>query len=216
MVIVHYTVIPAVRFGVMENRLLISRMKIERCEMTKYRVVLTCYDTRLNVPPYTDYYNELQDTEAEGHAMAMALAEGECKNLNDGSRRGGSFEVDECGPDVPIAVRWYEKALADREETDCDIETVTEYEVFPVTEEGEEIRKKGLYAGERRVIRYRGFDIYPNKNRNRYTVKISGVTMTVAVSFVNALKYVDDVHLRNSEKYKTNGGRTKEVKYDCK
>lgn len=182
----------------------------------RYRIVMTCFDAKLSVPPYADYYHELQDTEEEGHAMALALAEGECKNLNDGSRRGGYFEVDECGPDVPIAVRWYEKTLADREETECDIETVTEYEVFPVVEEYEVIHKKGLYAGKRRVIRYRGFDIYPNKNQNRYTVKISGVTMSVEMSFVNALKYVDDVHLRNSEKYKTNGGRTMEAKYDSK
>lgn len=184
--------------------------------MTRYRVVLTCYDAKLNVPPYADYYHELQDTETEGYAMALALADGECKNLNDGSRRGGAFEVDECGPDAPIAVRWYEKTLADREETDCDIETVTEYEVFPVSEETEEIRKKGIYVGEQCVIRYRSFDIYPNKKRNRYTVKISGVVMTVALSFVNALKYVDDVHLRNSDKYKTNGGRTEEAKYEGK
>lgn len=184
--------------------------------MTKHRVVLTCYDVKLNVPPYTDYYHELQDTEAEGHAMALSLADGECKNLNGNNQRGGVFEVDECGPDVPIAVRWYEKLLKDREETDCDIETVTEYEFFPVTEEAERVQKHGKFIGERRVIRYRGFDIYPNKNRNRYTVKISGVTMTVAMSFVNALKYVDDVHLRNSEKYKTNGGRTEEAKYEGK
>lgn len=185
-------------------------------DIKRYRIVMTCFDAKLNVPPYTDYYHELQDTEAEGNAMALTLAEGECKNLNGGSRRGGTFEVDECGPDVPIAVRWYEKTLTDREETDCDIETVTQYEVFPVTEAEEEIRKKGLHVGKRRVIYYRGFDIYPNKKRNRYTVKISGVTMTVEMSFVNALKYIDDVHLRNSEKYKTNGGRTMEAKYDSK
>ena len=173
----------------------------------RYRIVLTCFDAKLNVPPYTDPYEEMFDEEKDAANMALVLANQECHELNGGFDGVGVFEVDECGPDCNVAVRWYEKKLEDREETDCDIETVTAYNVYPVSVEDERVYKLGVYQETRKVIRYRSFDIYPNKNQNRYSVKSLGVVMHITHTLQKALDYVDGVCLRNSEQYKTNGGR---------
>ena len=146
------------------------------------RIVLTCYDSNLNVPPYAEAHEKMLE-HGKAADVAWALAEEECQGLMDGFEGVGSFQVDEGGYPAFVAVRWYSVSPEDMEENSCDIETVTEYNIYPVR------------FVENGPVRYRGFEIYPNANMNRFAIEQDGVRLTMKRSLQAALNWVDELSL---------------------
>lgn len=154
---------------------------------TKYRIVLTCFDNTPGTLPYADNHEELFDSRDEAYTTASNMAHEECAYLNDedgafdSEEIEGVFEVDDCANNA-FEVRWYEKRPEERLESDCAIDQVTHYNIYPVE----------FMPNSEHSCRYRGFDILANHAHSRYAIEQYDLRITMVHSLNRALKWVDD------------------------
>lgn len=198
MVIVHYTVIPAVRFGVMENRLLISRMKIERCEMETriFRIVGQCFDVRQNEPPLLKTIPQNFTCEEAAIHAAQAFAEEECEERNRLLAEKGRFEVMRNGK-AEVHIRWYE----DKAHTsDSDFDVVTVYSIYPAEQKAPPSPMNAISAD---WYLYRDFSICPNRTNDTFTICRDNGIYGFKPTLEGAFQVVDEWILRKTEDSKT-------------
>ena len=151
----------------------------------KYRVVLTCYDSNRDVPPYAEAITRFFEDNESGEA-ALDAAEEECRSLMDGFEGEGSFQVSEGGPRSYVAVNCYSVKEDEMDENACDIEPVTEYNIYPVH----------FYGPENNLsCSYRGFEVYANHNQNCHSIRRNDIQLSVHHSLTNALDWIDDLLL---------------------
>lgn len=129
-------------------------------------------------------YEGLFDDREIALQFALALAEQDCHILNGGTGQRICEIYDNTEETVKVC-RWDDNK---REHT------AIFYTFYPVTETNEEIRKKDVYCGEHAVIRYRGYNIFPNKSETGFSIKMLGVSMKVVRNLKAALRYMDDMY----------------------
>lgn len=151
----------------------------------KYRVVLTCYDSNRDVPPYAEAITRFFEDNESGEA-ALNAAEEECRSLMDGFEGEGSFQVSEGGARSCVAVNWYSIKVPEMDEATCDIKPVTEYNIYPVHFYGPEDKASCFY---------RGFEVYINQNQHCYSVRHHDTQLAIKYSLTDALTWIDDLLL---------------------
>lgn len=196
--IVCSTDIPAVRFAVMENRLPISRMKIERCRMETriYRVVGQCFDVCENEPPLLKNIRRIFTCEKAAIHTAQSLAEEECEERNRLLAEKGCFEVVNDG-EAEIHIRWYEEK---EHAPDSDFDVVTVYSIYSAEQREAPSPMNEVSAD---WYSYRDFSICPNRTNDTFIVCRDNGIYGFKPTLEGAFQVVDEWILKQKEDSKS-------------